>query len=48
MGLAPSSIAGKDFEYIDDELINKVMHALNVEPRDVSIETLDIKVGDNE
>ena len=40
MGLIPSSIVEKDFEYIDDELICKVIHALNTELRDVSIETL--------
>lgn len=40
MGLAPSSIVGKEFEYIDDELINKVIHTLNAEIRETSIETL--------
>uniref|UniRef100_UPI0040579B93 hypothetical protein n=1 Tax=Acetatifactor sp. TaxID=1872090 RepID=UPI0040579B93 len=40
MGLSPSTIIEKDFEYIDDELINKIIVALNVELREVSIETL--------
>ena len=40
MGLIPSSIVGKDFEYVDDELINKVIHTLNAELRETSIETL--------
>ena len=40
MGLIPGSIVGKDFEYVDDELINKVIHTLNAELRETSIETL--------
>ena len=40
MGLSPSTIIEKDFEYIDDELINKIIVALNVELREVSIVTL--------
>lgn len=40
MGLTPSSIVEKDFEYIDDGLISKVIHALNAELTEVSIETL--------
>ena len=38
--LVSSTIIEKDFEYIDDELINKIIVALNVELREVSIETL--------
>ena len=35
MGLSPSTIIEKDFEYIDDELINKIIVALNAELREV-------------
>lgn len=40
MGLCPSLIIGKDFEYIDDELINQIIYALNTELREVPIEAL--------
>ena len=40
MGLCLGSIIEKDFEYIDNELINRVIHELNAELREVSIETL--------
>lgn len=40
MDLAPSSIVEKDFEYIDNELINKITGALNAELRESSVETL--------
>ena len=40
MGLSPSTIIENDFEYIDDELINKIIVALNAELREGSIETL--------
>lgn len=40
MGLAPSSIVEQDFEYIDDELVSKVIHVLATELRKASIETL--------
>ncbi len=40
MGLAPSSIVEQDFEYIDDELVSKVIHVLATELTKASIETL--------
>ena len=40
MGLAPSSIVEQDFEYIDDELVSKVIHVLATELTEASIETL--------
>lgn len=40
MELSSSSIIEKDFEYIDNELINKIIDALNAELRESSVETL--------
>ena len=40
MGLSPSTIIEKDFEYIDDKLIQQVICALNTELVEASVETL--------
>ena len=40
MGLSPSAIIEKDFEYIDDELIQQVICTLNAELMEASVETL--------
>ena len=40
MGLSPSAIIEKDFEYIDDELIHQIICALNTELMKASVETL--------
>ena len=40
MGLSPSAIIEKDFEYIDDKLIQQVIRTLNTELVEASVETL--------